>query len=238
MRGIALKGPGRDDRSVSSIQRSGIALIDRRTLPRECLAHALQSALNGDEVFTFSTIDEWLVAAPQHPSISVILLCTSEIDSDSARLSLDLKRLSDSSAIPVIFISDSENFNQILDALENGARGYIPTSMTLELAVEAMCLVKAGGLYAPGSSLMMWRRSTKASALPLKDPLSDLFTRRQLDVLRALMEGKANKLIAHELKMREGTVKVHVRNLMKKLKATNRTEVAYKVGSLLAGADP
>jgi DNA-binding NarL/FixJ family response regulator len=45
--------------------------------------------------------------------------------------------------------------------------------------------------------------------------------------VEALRRGKANKIIAYELNMRESTVKVHVRNIMKKLKAKNRTEVAF-----------
>ena len=50
-------------------------------------------------------------------------------------------------------------------------------------------------------------------------------------MLQALKQGKANKLIAHELNMREGTVKVHVRNIMRKLHAKNRTEVAIWASS-------
>jgi DNA-binding NarL/FixJ family response regulator len=48
-------------------------------------------------------------------------------------------------------------------------------------------------------------------------------------VVEALRRGRANKIIAHELNLRESTVKVHIRNIMKKLNATNRTEVAYKI---------
>jgi len=51
-------------------------------------------------------------------------------------------------------------------------------------------------------------------------------------VVRALCRGKANKVIAYELNMCESTVKVHVRNIMKKLKAKNRTEVAVMFKSL------
>ena len=51
-------------------------------------------------------------------------------------------------------------------------------------------------------------------------------------MLTALREGKANKIIAYDLNMCEGTVKVHVRNIMKKLKARNRTEVIYKTMDL------
>jgi DNA-binding NarL/FixJ family response regulator len=59
-----------------------------------------------------------------------------------------------------------------------------------------------------------------------------MFTLRQAEVVKALRRGKANKIIAYELNLRESTVKVHIRNIMKKLKATNRTEVAYKINDL------
>ena len=42
-----------------------------------------------------------------------------------------------------------------------------------------------------------------------------------------LREGKPNKLIAAQLKMQESTVKVHVRNILKKLRVTNRTHAAF-----------
>ena len=60
-----------------------------------------------------------------------------------------------------------------------------------------------------------------------------MFTRRQVAVIDALRKGKANKIIAYELNMCESTVKVHVRNIMKKLNAKNRTEVAYLASGLL-----
>lgn len=53
----------------------------------------------------------------------------------------------------------------------------------------------------------------------------DHFTPRQLEILNCLRRGLANKMIAYELQMRESTVKIHVRNIMKKLHATNRTQV-------------
>jgi DNA-binding NarL/FixJ family response regulator len=64
-----------------------------------------------------------------------------------------------------------------------------------------------------------------------------MFTARQAAVIEALRRGKANKIIAYELNLRESTVKVHVRNIMKKLHATNRTEVAYLASRLLNGEE-
>ena len=53
-------------------------------------------------------------------------------------------------------------------------------------------------------------------------------TTRELEVLASLAKGKSNKMIGRELNMREGTVKVHIRSLLKKLNATNRTQLALR----------
>ncbi|MNE26255.1 CsgBAC operon transcriptional regulatory protein [compost metagenome] len=59
-----------------------------------------------------------------------------------------------------------------------------------------------------------------------------MFTQREVDVINALTQGKANKIIAYELNLRESTVKVHIRNIMKKVDAKNRTEVIFKISDL------
>ena len=56
-------------------------------------------------------------------------------------------------------------------------------------------------------------------------------TSRECDVLRMLREGRQNKIIAFELGISESTVKVHLRNMMKKLHASNRTQVALGANS-------
>ncbi len=58
-----------------------------------------------------------------------------------------------------------------------------------------------------------------------------MLTKRQNAVVNAILQGKANKNIAHELDISESTIKVHVHNIMKKLNAKNRTEVAVKMCS-------
>ena len=98
-------------------------------------------------------------------------------------------------------------------------------------------LVKAGGVYVPASSVVAAQRSTEVSA-SARTFCNGIFTARQAAVVEALRRGKANKIIAYELKMRESTVKVHVRAIMKKLKAKNRTEVAFLANGIIAGASP
>ena len=137
--------------------------------------------------------------------------------------------------IPVVVLSDSEDFQNILSILQSGTRGYISTAMTLDVAIEALWLVHAGGQFLPATCVIGKGHSgADLSGEPLGPRASEIFTARQSAVVKALCQGKANKIIAYELKMKESTVKVHVRNIMKKLKAKNRTEVAY-ITNRLAG---
>ncbi|MBV8797547.1 MAG: response regulator transcription factor, partial [Hyphomicrobiales bacterium] len=61
-------------------------------------------------------------------------------------------------------------------------------------------------------------------------------TAREAAVIRAIQQGKPNKVIAYELNMCESTVKVHVRNLMKKMKAKNRTDLAMRAQTSIAAS--
>ncbi len=117
--------------------------------------------------------------------------------------------------------------------MQCGARGYIPTATTsVAIAVEVVRLVRAGGTFVPPTSLQMMQHSPLGPELTLEEPL----TPRQLAVLEHLAQGKPNKVIAYELGMSESTVKVHVRTILKKVQATNRTEAAFRARNLRSGA--
>jgi DNA-binding NarL/FixJ family response regulator len=131
---------------------------------------------------------------------------------------------------PVVILADGDNLGQTLKVIEHGARGFIPSSVGIEVCVEAIALAVAGGTFiVAGNS---FSSSVPVDNTPRQKELSRMFTLRQAEVVQALRKGKANKIIAYELNLRESTVKVHIRNIMKKLKATNRTEVAYKLNDL------
>jgi DNA-binding NarL/FixJ family response regulator len=94
-----------------------------------------------------------------------------------------------------------------------------------------MRLVQAGGVFVPASSLIKAKRTNDTET---SSQVGDVkLTPRQRAVVEALRKGKANKIIAYELSMCESTVKVHVRNIMRKFNATNRTEVAFKASEML-----
>jgi uncharacterized protein len=136
--------------------------------------------------------------------------------------------------VPVVVLADSDELVQILKALECGAKGYIPSSIGIAVCVEAINLAVAGGTFVPAKSVMTMRKVIGEGG-EATGSLASMFTQRQEEVIRELRRGKANKIIAYELNLRESTVKVHIRNIMKKLKATNRTEVAYMLSEMFPG---
>lgn len=220
--------------SFKSSDTGTIVVIDQRVLIRDCLVRCLKSANKDCIVLAFASVMDWLAAVADHPAPAVIVLCVQDRKPVDAQIGAELSVLAGRGIdVPVVIISDAEDMNHVVAALENGARGYIPTSVTLDVAVEAMRLVEAGGTFAPASTMMSWKR-TEESAPVQNGNAKCLFTARQAAVLAVLRQGKANKRIAYELNMREGTVKVHIRNIMKKLKAKNRTEVAILAHELFA----
>ncbi len=206
-----------------------VVVVERRPFVRECLVRSLSAETNWT-VAAFGTLAGWQ-DAPKRVRASLIVL---SIGADPLRGAGDTVLLKEIAAdTPVAVMADSEAPSAIMAALDLAVRGYIPTSLPLNVAVEALRLVRAGGIYVPAGCLIA-SHGAKASAGVEKPREASQFTLRQRDVIECLRTGKANKIIAHELNMRESTVKVHVRNIMRKLKARNRTEVAYLANARLA----
>jgi DNA-binding NarL/FixJ family response regulator len=127
---------------------------------------------------------------------------------------------------PFAVLADCEETAEIMAAFECGARAYIPTSVTVEVMIEAIMLVTAGGTYCPTCILQHCGGRT--------DPRlanAETLTPRETAVLKAVCLGLPNKVIADDLGISESTIKVHVHRIMKKLKVHNRTQVAISGSS-------
>ncbi len=104
-------------------------------------------------------------------------------------------------------------------ALAEGAAGFLPKTMSTKSLVAAARFMAAGEVYAP---LMQTADRMGNTGISAAGPL----TPRELDVLRRLCRGMANKEIARDLDLQEVTVKLHVKTLYRKIKARNRTHAA------------
>ena len=211
-----------------------IDMIEPRQLFGRSLSSVVESNLKA-KLNLFGSYEAWRVqrgsAGAGRPDL-VMISDTAMEDASLDDVVADVK--SRDADTKVVVVGLSERQEDIADALVSGVSGYIPTSCGLQVLVEGLRLILAGGVYAPVMPLLhRIEMEDQASASRNGDApraCSTPLTPRQREVLKLLREGKSNKIIAYQLNMREGTVKVHIRNLMKKFQATNRTQVAL-IGS-------
>jgi len=208
--------------SNASAETIVIGLIDEHSFTRRCISRFLQESVNTFEIISFFSCED-LLKTNERYNLFLYHHTRQVTTSNSGHTTfVEIKNLA--KIAPVIVLSQIDCHDLLLHAFEYGARGFIPTaSTTPEQVIEIIRLINAGGTFVPPSSLALRRINQRASILP---PITtDQFTSRELAVLDRLTLGSANKAIAHELQMSESTVKVHITNIMTKLKARNRTEV-------------
>lgn len=126
-------------------------------------------------------------------------------------------------ALPIVVASGDGDPATIRGVLALGVRGYLPKSENAEVLAQALTLVGAGGTYVPARAM----DDLAAAVPPARSDVHGL-TPRQLDVLRCLVRGLPNKLIARELALTEGTVKIHIAAILRVLDARNRTEAVVR----------
>ena len=209
--------------------KPGIVVIHCRAVFRDCFVRCLEVSYRDHEIFSFANVAEWHSSKEPNALAAAVIIIV--IDSGDASNVAGLEFLETAAAnIPVVIVSDVDDLDHIVRTLKSGVRGYIPTSLPFNIAVEAVRLVKAGGTFVPASSFVHDRNEQQHA---LKT--SVLLTERQMKVVEEIRHGKANKQIAYELNISEHTVKVHLRQIMRKLKAKNRTEVAVLSEDFFAG---
>jgi DNA-binding NarL/FixJ family response regulator len=142
--------------------------------------------------------------------------------------------------VPLVLVSDREEAKEVLAAFEAGARAFVPTSIAPAVAMQAFSFVMSGGTFFPPAALMHAVRARRSPENASSDGPTILATTsvpggltvRQQEVLERLRHGESNKSIGQQLRMRESTVKVHIRQIMRKLGAANRTQAALCAASL------
>ncbi|WP_448951938.1 LuxR C-terminal-related transcriptional regulator [Labrys neptuniae] len=211
-----------------------VCVIDKRAFWRDCLTLCLTSSSANLAAIGYDTIEDWLEASSHAPP-AIILLCATSEEGTARAIQSGLDRIL--ASVPdarVVIVSDVDNPVTMVSALERGARGFLTMSLSLEVVIEAIRIVNVGGTFVPASGLLSARQGFTA---PVDHQAAALegrphFTERQLAIIACVRRGEPNKIIAHKLNMTESTVKVHIRNIMRKIKAKNRTEVAFLTNEL------
>jgi len=205
---------------------SAVAIIDTSRLRRECLKLALAQHSPQWRIAEFANADEMLRVVDAGETFNLVLMgaATSE-HVDLRQVEAVREALPD---LPTVVVAENGNPQRARQILNTGAKGFLPASLSLKVLMGALDLVLAGGVYVPSSLIeASTQRASNwdgAGEYP-SEPWSEL-TRRQRDVLALISQGKSNKLIADALTMSESTVKAHVKQIIKRLHVSNRTQAA------------
>jgi DNA-binding NarL/FixJ family response regulator len=142
-----------------------------------------------------------------------------------------LRELGDSgtNSVRVILLTAAAEKNQIVEALQLGARGVVLKDSATQLLLKAIHTVMAGeywvGREAVSNLVQYLRNLMQASAETSKQKKFGL-TPRELEIISAVVAGFANKEIAEYFKISEDTVKHHLSNIFDKLGVSTRLELA------------
>ncbi|MBN8281623.1 two-component system response regulator NarL [Zoogloea sp.] len=128
-------------------------------------------------------------------------------------------------AARILILTVSDAADDLIAAIRAGADGYLLKDMEPEELLERIVEAQRGRIVISESLNGLLARSLREETQAAERSITPL-TDRERDILGCLANGLSNKLIARELNIAEGTVKVHIKNLLKKLKFRSRLEAA------------
>lgn len=211
-----------------------IILADDHSLVRDSLRQYLELLADGVEIMEAGSLPEVLHYAGQ--AFDLVLLDLQMPGMAGPRSVADVRAAFATS--PIVVISGFTDPAVIRAAMAHGANGYIPKTARGKSLVNALKLVMEGETYLPPSLLAEETQGQPVFETPQRAPELktgggavsgfnggfEKLSQREAGVLRLLISGKTNKEIGRDLDLQEVTVKVHLRNVYRKIKAANRTD--------------
>ncbi|MGH6897712.1 MAG: LuxR C-terminal-related transcriptional regulator [Geminicoccaceae bacterium] len=204
-----------------------VALVGGRRFRERCLARFLE--MNGlrVKIALVESLRESIVG--QEGAIDLFVIDTGEHSCSDPEIRRIFTCVGDVlPGVPIVVMSDREDLSAVYDALNLAARAYCPSSLDPDILIETLRIVRKGGTFIPLDMLLInapVHRKQPQGTEARRTEMHGL-TRREQRVLELLKKGQPNKVIARELGIEETTVKVHVRRILRKLNAANRTQAA------------
>jgi DNA-binding NarL/FixJ family response regulator len=199
-------------------EKPELLIIDTKRLRQAGIARLLETWA---DVMGFTVNAVLPDALPQSTNCEMIIVSvgSTSIEDAQCRILIDnVRELMPRAAL--IIISDREDLKEVCAAFQEGASGFMPTTIEPVLAFHALSFIRSGGTFFPPSVL-------STCEVTVYKPVCDwTLTIKQEEVFALLRQGYCNKVIARQLGMSESTVKVHARKIMHKFGVTNRTQLA------------
>jgi DNA-binding NarL/FixJ family response regulator len=206
-------------------------IADDHPLYREAVGLRLQRQLHEVEIIEVGRLDELMpLAGTGDNQIELILLDLRMPGMKGGQTVEDVVRVFPAAA--VVLVSGAAEFEDIRRAIDAGARGFLPKTLSSKVFARAIAIVMAGGTFLPAETLQMNGAQAPAGPVAHNDGadltarLTADLTSRQQQVLVQLASGATNKEIGRNLEIAEVTVKLHIRQILRKINARNRAEAA------------
>jgi NarL family two-component system response regulator LiaR len=204
---------------VEGHARARVAIVEDHALTRAGLRTALESSF---EVVAEAAdgLMGWEAILRERPDVAVIDIGIPAID--GVTLTKRVRTELPQTHVVIVTMLDLED--EVLAALAAGADAYCLKSSEPERIVEAVRIASEGGAYFDPqiAHIVLSRFSPDTPLSPRSSPL----TQRETEVLRAIAQGHANAEIAESLHLGLGTIKGHIRDILEKLSASDRTQAA------------
>ena len=206
----------------------GVVVVDDHPVVREGLRAMLDSD-PGIEVIGEASSGEEAIEMATQLQPDVVLTDIRMPGMSGIEVTQRIKASLPGTAVIVLTMYDSEMY--VVEALRAGAAGYLVKDSSRELLCHAINAVIDGGTMVRSGLLRQAIQGLLRIPQPEEEPGEDRgvierFTPRELDVLRLVAQGHANREIARELSLAEVTIKKHVQNIIGKLGASDRTHAA------------
>lgn len=201
-----------------------VVLIDDHTLFRVGLEGLLES--RGIEIAASVDSGEDCVRLVQDKNPDVVLLDMRMPDINGIGVLRLLRE--HQQAMPIVMLTTSTDESDLVESLRAGAQGYLLKDMEPDALVIALRDIVAGKtVVAPDLAPILAKAvQGKDDELPVKASPFDDLTPRETEILGLLAEGQSNKAIARNLGISDGTVKLHVKAILRKLNVHSRVEAA------------
>jgi two-component system, NarL family, nitrate/nitrite response regulator NarL len=206
------------------MDKFSIFLIDADRLFREGMKRILTESAY-EVVGEARSVDEAAAAFRQADKIDLVALDIADWGAAGTAFILDAAR---ARGIKTVVLTSDRSPAAIAKAIGSSVDAYLLKDMSPEALVRSLQLVMLGQQIFPTSlmaSVLTAARTTEPAAAKAGTPFKGL-SPREVQILRHLMTGRSNKAIARALEISEATVKVHLKALLRKVQASNRTQAA------------
>jgi len=202
------------------MNKATLILVDDHPMLRKGVAQLISLEDNLDVVAEASSGEEAIsLTVKYQPDLILLDLNMKGLSGIDTLIALKRAEVS----AKVIIFSVSDNKTDVVQALKFGADGYLLKDSEPEELIEKINKALSGELVLSEPLAQIVARSLQSGndANPI-----DKLTQREFEILRSIAGGNSNKVIAKKLGITEGTVKVHVKNMLRKLGLKTRVEAA------------